>query len=78
MNSPECAGAMKTKSNHTGNYNPDENSHFRADSALLEFLGFGLRATEPSLDECKVKPFVVRVRRMRRRGRVEQRGKASI
>jgi hypothetical protein len=69
---------MKTKSNDTGIYNLDENSRFHADSALLEFLGLGLRAAESSHDECKAKPFVVRVRRMRRRGQFEERSKASI
>ena len=60
---------MKSNSNDAGIYNPDENSHFRADSALLKFLGLGLGGPESSLDECKARPCVVRVRKTRRRGR---------
>jgi hypothetical protein len=62
MNSPDDAGAMKT--NHTDIKSFDKGPHFRADSALLEFLGLRLTASSPA--ECKAKPFVVRVRRTRR------------
>jgi hypothetical protein len=61
--------AMKTKSMHSRIYNLDENSYFRADSALLDFLGLALRAPESSFDARQAKPFVVRVRRTRRLGR---------
>jgi hypothetical protein len=57
---------MKTKSNHTCIKNFDEGSHFRADSALLKFLGLRLTAPEPSPAESRARPFVVRVRRTRR------------
>jgi hypothetical protein len=60
---------MKTESNRTSIKNFDERSHFHADSALLEFLGLGLRAPGCSPDESKAKPIVIRVRRKRRLGR---------
>lgn len=69
MNSRDDAGAMKTESNHTDIKSFDKGPHFRADSALLEFLGLQRRAPECALAEYKGKPFVVRVRRTRRRAR---------
>jgi hypothetical protein len=56
---------MNTTSLHIS----EKNSHFRADSTLLQLLSIGLRAPEGSLEERKPKPFAVRVRRTRRHDR---------
>jgi len=74
MNSPDYADAMKTESNHTDIKNFDKSPHFRADSALLEFLGLRLTGPECSPAECNAKPYVVRVRRTRRLVRSSERG----
>jgi hypothetical protein len=57
---------MKTESNYTDIKNFDTGPHFRADSALLEFLGLGPTASECSTAAFKAKPYVVRVCRKRR------------